>query len=469
MAELSSSSCFPRDFLCEHARSKHRVLVRLSQARGPDQLQAVLTCGNPLLAERIASVLTTIAEEGLGPTTAARATAIATELPDSPAASFRKVVEHLQAGVWPTPETTSVSWEEVFAGDTLGDEEEGDEHTMPTARLSDLTAPVVRVVQLREFYVHDTERLLRAARARGFEPAPESERTEDDPKDLTGAVMDLADPFGLVPGAGVIAEQSSGKRLRVGDGDEVIDWSSQPIRESFHSGFRLRKRPDPVHTRETEWGSLPDFAKLFPLSDSGCHCNKDECPDCGSWTLTPRTADILYSALSMMADEAYDDVENGEQPVIDRDDAWVFFSTLPKVTWKMPVQWRRLMARACDDLAGDLEAGRQPSPRCLAEEIALILALENEAQVHLEMTQDREDGDHEELPKHRDDYDWHFCLEILLEDHDVMLLFDPRFDGVEDPDSELNRLQGMGDMRPQSWFRTFAGEDPRDPDRGFRR
>ncbi|MFF8768332.1 hypothetical protein ACF07Q_27780 [Nocardiopsis dassonvillei] len=469
MAELSSSSCFPQGFLCEHARSKHRVLARLSHDRGPDQLQAVLTCGKPLLAQRIARVLTTIVEEGLRPRTAARVTAIATELPDAPAASFRKVVEHLQAGVWPTPETASVSWEEVLAGDPAEDEEENDEHTMPQARLSDLTAPVIRVAQLREFYVHDRERLHRAARARGFEPAPETERPDNDPEDLVGAVMHLADPLDLVPGAGTIAEQSSAKWLRVDDGDEVIDWSAQAIKETFHSGFRLRRGPDPVHTKETERGTFPDFAKLFPLSDGGCDCDKDECPDCESWTLTPRTADILHSALSMMADEAYDDVKNGDRPVAGKDDSWMFFGTLPRVTWQMSAQWRRLMARACDDLAGDLEAGRQPRPRCLAEEVALFLALENEVQVHLEMTQDREDEDHEALPKHRDDYTWDFCLDILFEDHDVMLLFDPRFDGVEDPDSELNRLQAMGDMRPQSWFKNFASQDPRDPDRGFRR
>ncbi|MFY7069400.1 hypothetical protein ACOQFV_26380 [Nocardiopsis changdeensis] len=469
MAELSSSSYFPQDFLCEHARSKHRVLARLSHNRGPDQLQTVLTCGSPLLAQRIARLLTTIAEEGLGAGATARANALAADLPDAPAASFRKVVEHLQAGVWPTSETTSVSWEEVFVGDPADDEAENDEHTMPQARLSDLTAPVVRVVQLREFYMHDKERLYRAARARGFEPAPETERLDHDPEDLVGAVMHLADPLDPVPRAGTIAEESSAKWLRVDHGDEVIDWSSQTIKETFHSGSRLRRGPDPVHTRETQWGTLPDFAQLFPLLDGGCDCNKVDCPDCESWTLIPRTADILYSALSMMADEAYDDVNNGDRTVTGKDDAWMFFDTLPWVTWQMPVQWRRLMARACDDLAEDLAAGREPRPRCRAEEVALFLALESEAQVHLEMTQDREDADHEALPEHRDDYTWDFCLDILFEDHDVMLLFDPRFDGVEDPGSELNRLQAMGDMRPQSWFENFGSQDPRDPDRGFRR
>lgn len=469
MAGLSSSSYFPQDFLCEHARSKHRVLARLSHDQGPDELQAVLTCGSPLLAQRIARLLTTIADEGLKAGSTARATAIAAELPDAPAASLRKVVEHLQAGVWPMPETTSVSWEEVFTGDPADSEVENDEHTMPQDRLSDLNAPVIRVVQLREFYVHDKGRLHRAARARGFEPEPATERLEHDPEDLVGAVMHLADPLDSVPGAGIIAEQSSAKWLRVDDGDEAIEWSSQPIKETFLSGYRLRRGPDPVHMKETEWGTLPDFERLFPLSYGGCDCDREECPDCESWMLTPRTADILYSALSMMADEAYDDVENGNRPVTGKDDAWMFFGALPRVTWQMPVQWRRLMARACDDLAGDLAAGRKPHPRCLAEEVALFLALESEAQVHLEMTQDREDADHEGLPAHRDDYTWDFCLDILFEDHDVMLLFDPRFDGAEDPGSELNRLQAMGDMRPQRWFENFGNQDLRDPDRGFRR
>ena len=61
------------------------------------------------------------------------------------------------------------------------------------------------------------------------------------------------------------------------------------------------------------------------------------------------------------------------------------------------------MARACDDLADDLEAGHLPIPRCFAEELALHLALSEEAPSILE-EEDIEDELHTSLPTHADDY-----------------------------------------------------------------
>ncbi len=55
--------------------------------------------------------------------------------------------------------------------------------------------------------------------------------------------------------------------------------------------------------------------------------------------------------------------EHGDDPVAD-DELWTFFDRLPDVTRAQGLPWRRQIARACDDLAGDLKQGHWPEPRC---------------------------------------------------------------------------------------------------------
>lgn len=59
--------------------------------------------------------------------------------------------------------------------------------------------------------------------------------------------------------------------------------------------------------------------------------------------------------------------------------------------------------------------------------------------------------------------------EVLFQDHDILDLFNVEMDGIEDPDSEHNWAMGIGDYRPQAWFRPFLNVDPRDGRRTFRR
>ncbi|MFF4652978.1 hypothetical protein [Streptomyces sp. NPDC001380] len=207
----------------------------------------------------------------------------------------------------------------------------------------------------------------------------------------------------------------------------------------------------------------PDFAEVFPL---------DLPPDAaaGGWLLTPRTACLLHEQLSALSDAGYDDVEEyGGAPVEPGEEhEWALLGRLPRLTWRQDVPWRRSMARAFDDLAGDLADGRWPQPRCPAEEMALHLALDDAAAA-LEDEPDHIAELMEELPAHPYDYDWEACREAFLQDGGVLLLEDPGADGIEDPESEANRELGLGDLRAPAWFTPFEGEEPRDPDRGFRR
>jgi len=252
--------------------------------------------------------------------------------------------------------------------------------------------------------------------------------------DAVAAVGWLADPFGLIPGV---------------PGAEVVSSDDQTVE---------------VDEVGAERSADPDFVALFPV----CRCEGESCQACSGYQLTPRTAAVLWAVAEILADQGYDDVtQYGDEPVVD-DEAWALFGRYPRVTWRQDAVWRRQAARACDDLIEDIEAGRWPRPRCAGEEMALHLMLEDAPTA----VQDGWAGLDETLPRlpgHPDDYDWDMAGEVLFQDHDILDLFDVELDGVEDPDSEHNRVMGIGDYRPQAWFGTFLNMDRRDGRRTFRR
>src|SRR5260370_26346742 len=154
----------------------------------------------------------------------------------------------------------------------------------------------------------------------------------------------------------------------------------------------------PPATRES-MSPRPDFAALFPVRE--CGCGREDCEICAGWQLTPRTAGVLHTALEIMADQAFDDIEeHGSEPVESEDGGdWLFFDRLPRITWNQDVKWRRQVARACDDLADDLVCGHWPTPRDNAEEIVLHLAIDDGSD-RLEEREDAGDGEQDALPQH---------------------------------------------------------------------
>ncbi|HTJ67902.1 MAG TPA: hypothetical protein VL551_10265 [Actinospica sp.] len=207
---------------------------------------------------------------------------------------------------------------------------------------------------------------------------------------------------------------------------------------------------------------MPDFAALFPVADG-------EQGGALVWRPTPRTADLLYLSLVVAADMGFDELAGHDVgEVVDRDGLWNFFDRLPPSTWTQDGIWRRQFARACDDLAGDLADGRLPVPRCLAEEAALLLAIED-AQGRLEERGFLQISGHEALVRAEGDYDWDECARALGMSEHFPLLDDPRFDGIDDPMSDENERLGLGDLRPARWFEPYENAEPRDRERGFRR
>ncbi|MFG3526584.1 hypothetical protein ACGF8B_07555 [Streptomyces sp. NPDC047917] len=369
-----------------------------------------------------------------------------------------------------------LKWEQL-ADDVDDDAEEDSDtdaaqravRTPNDARLADLTGPVIRVEVLREFHVHDPQAVLKAARGAGWEPLPSQHPESDDPQDIVGAVMWLGESDGEIEGADTVTDTSQCLRLRTEKGHEVADWSKEAVVANFgvgcrHSAVVLQGE----QAKPSAKGKSPDFAALF--ATEAPHCDDPECEDerC-QWQLTPRTADFLYTELCVLADQAYDDGEElGDRTVVpdERDGHWGVFSYLPKLTFTADLQWRRRFARAADDLAGDLERGHWPEPTCTAEELALHLAVRDAADREVE---DDAAGDHGRLPSHRDDYDFGMCSEMFFQDTDVLMLYNTRFDGIEEPDGETNQHMGIGDLRAAAWFEPFLNVDARDPHRGFRR
>ncbi|MQS14786.1 hypothetical protein F7Q99_21605 [Streptomyces kaniharaensis] len=479
----------PRDFLCEHTPSKSRVLALVAHDGGPASLQAVLTCREPEVAHRAAQLLLSALRSRPGPWVAERVDDLCGQLPDAPAASLRQAVERALAGIWTASAGTLINWPEgrADAGSDDGDDLKGDNldgdgesdqdgeesdratRTPHDARLRDLAGPVVRVAMLREFHVHDRKALLDAAAEQGWTALPAEDLTDDDPHDLVGAVMWLADPAIEIEGADSLLDRTQGFCLRRDKGHEVAQWSAEPIVEDFGAGWR---QPETDRSEEsTRDEELPDFAEIFRVESA--HCDDPECGEepC-QWQLTPRTADILHTTLCLLADEAYDDADelgDGRLVPDEHEGNWGVFARLPKLTFDADLQWRRRFARAADDLADDLEHGRWPQPTCTAEELALHLALDDARDRATELDEEDDSDTHSMLPTHPDDYDYGTCTEMFFQDTDVLMLYSPRFDGIEDPDADTNQQLGGGDLRAKAWFEPFLNVKTRDPHRGFRR
>jgi hypothetical protein len=205
----------------------------------------------------------------------------------------------------------------------------------------------------------------------------------------------------------------------------------------------------------------PNFGNLFEL----CTCDSSTCTQCSGFQLTPRTAEALYLVGQLLSDQAFDDVEqHGDGPVTKEGD-WFVFHDYPRITWTQDSDWRRRAARSFDDLSSDIASGEWPLPTCAAEEMALHCMIDLvEAGVADEWI-----NIEPSFPKHRDDFQWASIRTIFLQDEDILELFNPGLDGIEDPKGELNRYSGMGDYRPSAWFTTFSNMTPRDVSRGFRR
>jgi hypothetical protein len=176
--------------------------------------------------------------------------------------------------------------------------------------------------------------------------------------------------------------------------------------------------------------------------------------------LTERTAAILHTALLGLSRTGGEQLRGlaGEPITSDQDGG--LFAMLPSFTWSQDAGWRSRFLRAVDALAEDLSAATLPVPRTPAEEMALELGI-----VYAERLLRGNPGQVAQavgsLPASPHDYDWIACRDHLFQDGDLLLILQPGADGLENPESELNRELGIGDYRPQAWFSAFGNVEPR--------
>jgi hypothetical protein len=310
-----------------------------------------------------------------------------------------------------------------------------------------------------------------------------SDRTQDRRVKVTAeAIMEITDEAALEQATldaidsteFLVNEGSTVGEVRAEQRDEVRSDSVAAVRWLADPSSLVQDLPgiqfvEGSHTViEVDEDGLPrslglDFAALFSL----CQCDKESCDACSGYQMTPRTAAMLWTVGQVLADEAYGDIEEyGDEPICEAQ-AWAVFDEYPRITWQQNAVWRRQAARAFDDLTADLAAGKWPLPRCPGEEMALHLMLER-----AKLAVDDESADLSSMlarfPERSEDFDLDLH-DVLFLDLDILELFDPEVDGIEDPDSDGNRMRSMGDYRPQAWFEPFQHIDARDGRRPFRR
>lgn len=174
---------------------------------------------------------------------------------------------------------------------------------------------------------------------------------------------------------------------------------------------------------------MPDFTALFEP-----HIDGD------GWQMTPRMAMQLWHAALRLADE------------------WQFaplerlVDDLPHVArpYAADDTWRQQFADAFRQMASRLSSREglgQIIAQCTAEELALHFSIDlAAADAELGVTPENL----ELLPDHgRSDTDFGWMQEVLFEDHDVLMLYNPALDGIE-IDFDSNDL-----LHPRAWFRPF--------------
>lgn len=184
-----------------------------------------------------------------------------------------------------------------------------------------------------------------------------------------------------------------------------------------------------LHVADTQ---EPDFTALYEP-----HVDGD------GWRMTPRMASHLWGAATILGDEWRTCITDPE----------LLAENLTPVArpYAQNRSWLEQFIEGFDRLAERLggDGDSDCLARCTAEELALHLTI-NTAEAYIaDGVVDSAWVDH--LPDHGSadqDFDW--MREVLFEDHDVLMLFNPSLDGFEhSPDVATSYLH------PRDWFQPF--------------
>ncbi|NEA46324.1 sel1 repeat family protein [Streptomyces sp. SID10815] len=252
--------------------------------------------------------------------------------------------------------------------------------------------------------------------------------------------------------------------FRAQDVETAHEWYAQAAEAGDEVSQSYYTYPD-VDARRIPDELAPPADPRPSLDEEGWEEKEEE----ADWGPSARTLRLLEDTLSMLADLAYDVIEEIGDHVVDLGDNYTsLFSRLPVATWRQNAQWRRQMARCFDDLAMDIKAGRWPRPTCTGEEMALHIAIDYASSTLVEepdLVTELVEG----VPPHHADWDWHLCIDVLFEDTDVLFLYEPWAQGIEDSEHHINQRMGLANLEAEDWFKPFYEDAARPQDRGFRR
>lgn len=173
--------------------------------------------------------------------------------------------------------------------------------------------------------------------------------------------------------------------------------------------------------------------------------------------VTPRQRELLRVRLWVYADILFDEVEEHGDAPVDPTGWWVVAEQLPRCTWNQNADWRRDMARAFDDLAGDMDAGMLPYPCSVAEHLALRVAI---AGAQTAMIDHDYSDEVDALPQHAADRNWDSVIAELMTDRGTDALYSP------DPH---HVSASLAVVPIDTWFHTFPDRPSRALNRGYRR
>lgn len=228
---------------------------------------------------------------------------------------------------------------------------------------------------------------------------------------------------------------------------------------------------------DARFGPEPDWAGLYPLctehrgvsalddhtcdpfdDGAGCPaCSWEACQACQSQMLTPRMALVLHTYAVVLADllgEEIDHVVGADEHTMPQ---WLWGDVLPPVAWSyLTVAFAERFVAGLHTLAGRLAAGRGLWANCTGEELAVHTLLDHARDLY-------GDGEFHDLwgdelaalpagGEADEDFEW--LREVCLEDHDVLMLFDPYLDGIE-VDAVAAAQMGLVNLAPPVWFVPF--------------
>lgn len=166
--------------------------------------------------------------------------------------------------------------------------------------------------------------------------------------------------------------------------------------------------------------------------------------------LSAQAQAILGDATEELRDELRADIRTLREGG-DYDDTIAVSEHLPAIyahhySHEVIAEW----ARSIEAVAGKLAAYPDTYLASTAEELAGHALIG-----HCEILIDEREGELDDPVALREKFSE--LHDLAFEDHDVLLLFDARFDGIED--SDIAKMMGMANLHVRDWFKPFRSDD----------